>query len=309
MILCVGTTPAAQRVMIFPRLGIDQVNRARSTLDGAAGKSINVAKVLNALGARPLAVGLAGGPRGEQLLGVLRERGVAVEFVTVSTPTRQCVTVIDEATASVTELVEESAPVDSSAWASLWATIQARVPQAQAVVLSGTIAPGCPRDSYQQCTRLAHQHQVLSVVDASGSALMEALKARPGLVKPNRAELEATVGHPLASDEELIAAMKALAGQGAARVVVTGGADATLAFDGTHLWRVSVPRVKALNPIGSGDAFTAALTWRLVLGEDLGSACRWASATGAANTLTPMAGEVNRADVDRLLPQVEVDQL
>jgi fructose-1-phosphate kinase PfkB-like protein len=64
-----------------------------------------------------------------------------------------------------------------------------------------------------------------------------------------------------------------------------------------------------VNPIGSGDAFTAGLIWRLVRGDDLGEACRWGSAAGTANALTAMAGEVNRADVDRLAPEVDVRRI
>ena len=60
-ILCIGTTPAAQRVMIFRKLTPDAVNRAATTLDGVAGKSINVAKILKALGAHPVATGFLGG--------------------------------------------------------------------------------------------------------------------------------------------------------------------------------------------------------------------------------------------------------
>jgi tagatose 6-phosphate kinase len=65
----------------------------------------------------------------------------------------------------------------------------------------------------------------------------------------------------------------------------------------------------AVNPIGSGDAFTAGLVWRLLRGDDLGAACRWGSAAGAANALTLMAGEVNRPDVDRLVQEVTVERL
>src|SRR5437867_2991928 len=50
MILCIGTTPAAQRVMVFRHLALNEVNRAAITAEGAAGKSINVAKVLQAMG-------------------------------------------------------------------------------------------------------------------------------------------------------------------------------------------------------------------------------------------------------------------
>ena len=64
-----------------------------------------------------------------------------------------------------------------------------------------------------------------------------------------------------------------------------------------------------MNPIGSGDAFTAGLVWRLLRGEDLGEACRWAGAAGAANALTLMAGEVHLKDVERLAAEVRVEAL
>jgi fructose-1-phosphate kinase PfkB-like protein len=69
------------------------------------------------------------------------------------------------------------------------------------------------------------------------------------------------------------------------------------------------PQIKVVNPIGSGDAFTAGLVSRLIRGDDLGEACRWGSATGAANTLTAMAGEVNRPDVERLAQATRVERI
>src|SRR5204863_2325032 len=90
MILCLGTTPAAQRVMLFRKLTLDAVNRAVTTLDGAAGKSVNVAKVLKTLGQQPLATGFLGGPRGRQVRALLIARGIKVDFVIVDAPTRQC---------------------------------------------------------------------------------------------------------------------------------------------------------------------------------------------------------------------------
>jgi tagatose 6-phosphate kinase len=55
-----------------------------------------------------------------------------------------------------------------------------------------------------------------------------------------------------------------------------------------------------VNPIGSGDAFTAGVVLRLLRGDDLGEACRWGAAAGAANALTPQPGELNRGDATRL---------
>lgn len=309
MILCLGTTPAAQRVMRFRSLVLDAVNRAVATLEGAAGKAVNVAKVLQALGEPPVAIGFLGGDRGEFLRSVLEARGIECEFVTVAARTRQCVTVIDESAGTHTELVEESQAVEPADFEKLLAVARRRITGCRALVMSGTIAPGGPADLYSRGTRLAAEAGALSVVDAQGAALLAALAARPGLVKPNRAELAATVGRELNDEPAVRRAMRELGERGAQRVVVTAGQAAALAFDGARFWRIATPQIAAVNPIGSGDAFTAGAVSRLVRGDGLGEACRWGSAAGAANALTAMAGEVNRADVDRLVREVRVEAI
>jgi len=308
-ILCIGTTPAAQRVMIFRHLTLDAVNRAATTLEGAAGKSINVAKVLKALGEHPVATGFLGGDRGEFLRAALAAKDVESDFVTVSTRTRQCNTVIDESAGTHTELVEESRPVEPADFDKLMTVLCRRVPECRAMVMSGTIVTGGPVDLYFACVRLAETGGAFSVVDAQGAALIEALKARPGLVKPNRSELAATLNGPLKDDAEVMRAMRELCERGAQRAVVTAGKEPTLAFDGKDLWRIVGPRIKTVNPIGSGDAFTAGLVSRLLRGDDLGEACRWGGAAGAANALTSLPGEVNPEDVERLARGVEVRKM
>jgi tagatose 6-phosphate kinase len=308
-ILCIGTTPSAQRVMLFRKLVPDAVNRAGTTLDVASGKSINVAKVLKVLGEKPVAVGFVGGGRGEFIRTAMARQGIECDFVTVTAQTRQCITVIDESAGAHTELVEESQTVEPSDGDKLMAIIRRRILGCGAAVMSGTIAPGGPVDLYFQCTRLAETAGILSVVDAQREPLLEALKAGPGLVKPNRPELAATVGRALNDETSVMAVMRELGERGARRVIVTAGRDPTLAFDGQNFWRIMAPRIKALNPTGSGDAFTAGLVWRLLRGDDLGEACRWASAAGAANALTIAVGEVDRADVDRLAREVEIQRI
>src|SRR5207302_5711982 len=80
MLLCIGPTPAAQRVMVFREVRRGEVNRAANTLVGAAGKSINVAKVLKALSASPLATGFLGNDRGEFIVRVLASKKIAADF-------------------------------------------------------------------------------------------------------------------------------------------------------------------------------------------------------------------------------------
>jgi tagatose 6-phosphate kinase len=308
-ILCIGPTPAAQRVMVFRKLALDAVNRAETTLDGAAGKSINVAKVLKALGENPIVTGFVGGDRGSLVQSSLKQRGIETQFVKVAPETRQCTTLIDESAGTITELVQESDAVPRDKYRQLMHVVRKWAARCRAMVISGTLTPRAPTDFYRRCTQLATECGLLSVMDAKGPALIEALKAHPGVVKPNRSELAATVRHELASETDLMSAMRELFDRGALRVIVTSGKDPALAFDGQQFWRIHAPKISAVNPIGSGDAFTAGLVWRLLCGADLGEACRWASATGAANALTLMAGDVRRKDVQRLAAEVKIEEI
>ncbi|MGH7969235.1 MAG: PfkB family carbohydrate kinase, partial [Limisphaerales bacterium] len=155
MILCIGATPAAQRVMAFERLAADEVNRAAVCVDGVAGKSVNVAKVLHALGESVVATGFLGGDRGSEVADTLQSLGIQLAFVPVETRTRQCITVIDKATGAITELVEESGSVPSRDYERLLGIVRDWAPRCSALVMSGTITPGGPEDFYLRCAELA----------------------------------------------------------------------------------------------------------------------------------------------------------
>jgi fructose-1-phosphate kinase PfkB-like protein len=129
------------------------------------------------------------------------------------------------------------------------------------------------------------------------------------LIKPNRSELAATVGHDLEDEPALVGSMREVQQRGAERVVVTAGPQPALALEGAKVWRISPPAITAVNPIGSGDSFTAGLVWRLLRGDELGEAVRWGAAAGAANALSAMPGELELADVNRLAAQVLVEPL
>ena len=303
MILCVGTTPTVQRTMVFDRLAIDDVNRAVEVYEYASGKAVNVARVLTVMGEDAVAVGFAGGRRGDALVGDLRSAGVALDFVHVAAQTRSCTTVIDRAAGTATELVEESQPATAAEWDELTKRIDARIATADAVVFAGTLAPGAPSDLL---TRWVGRSP-LTVIDAKGEPLRRALAASSRgrlIAKLNRDEFAATIGHPLDADADLHAAMRHEGPADGWLIVTLGKAGAVALVDG-RLWRVTPPTVRAISAVGSGDSFTAGLVAGLGQGPE--HALRLASACGAANALTPHSGHLRREDVDRLLPDVRVD--
>src|SRR5207245_2548720 len=170
------------------------------------------------------------------------------------------------------------------------------------VTLAGRAKPG----SCRQCMELT---RLPAMVDTQGQVLLESLKARPLVAKPNRKELGAALGLSVDTDSTLKQAMKRLVELGAKNAVITLGADGAMAFDGRDFSYITSRKVKAVNSVGSGDAFTAGLAAALVDGQTLSEACRLGAACGAANALTLTAGDVRGDDVSRLLEQTTVEKV
>lgn len=306
MILCLGTTPTVQRTMTFDRLTLNAVNRAATMRESASGKSLNVARTLHTLGQAVLAVGFLGGDSGQLIRTDLDRAGIPHDFIAVAPKTRTCTTVIDIAAGTVTELVEETAPVDPRDYVPLLKIVEANLCRTDVLVLSGSLPPQAPLDFYARCTRLARLSNIPVVLDARGEPLLQALAEKPTVVKPNRQELQETVSFPIDDESSMQAAIRELIHQGPRWAVITDGPRDAIASDGKQFWRITPPTIVAVNPIGSGDALGAGLAMALLEGHDLPTACRLGAACGAANALNSPAGHGRREDVERLLTEVKI---
>jgi tagatose 6-phosphate kinase len=307
MILALGTTPVYQRSMVLERLRLNDVNRARAVYDYASGKAVNVGRVLHTLGREVVVMGFAGGPRGAAMLADMERAGVPHAFVQVHAPTRQCVTVIDRATGTATELVEESGPVAADELNRLDEQFLELVPKARGCVFSGSLAPGTPASFYRDGLERVRAG-VPVVIDARGEPLKLALGTRPFVAKLNREELAATVDRALEDDGQVAGAAREIAPAGGA-AVVTLGADGAIAVEADAAWRVFAPRVITRSAVGSGDALAAGLIDGLLRGLPMPQACAFGVACGAANAMTELAGHLLPADVNALLRQVRVEPM
>lgn len=291
MILVVGLSSVWQRTLFFDAFHPGEVNRARRVVETASGKGVNVARVLTTLGAKAHVLTVAGGRRGELFRRALAADGVSARVVPVHGETRMCQTLVGGV---VTEVVEETPALRPSELKAVMRAFAEELRRAEMLVLSGTVPRGCGDDFCAQLARVARERDVPVVVDTQRAQLMGAVRERPTLVKINRAELSAATGRGGVGE---------LMRLGAERVVISHGAKAVLAFDGRERWSVQPPRVKALNPIGSGDSMLAGIIVGLLKGQSLKEVVRFGVACGAANALTETSGVVRMADVRRLLRQ------
>jgi len=308
MHFCLGTTPTVQQTMVFDHVALDEVNRAVEVGRASSGKSINVARVLHTLGEAATVCVPVGGDTGRFILEHLAAEGIGHNCVEIVNPTRTCVTVIDRQRGTAMELVEEHAVLGEGAADKLLNELRAYLPRCRSLVLSGTLAPGAGEDFYARCCEIAAGAAPI-ILDARGEALMRALAMRPLVVKPNRAELSATLGVDMKDDGALREAIKELVRRGAQWVVVTMGKNGAVASDGKAFWKIPAIAVKAISAIGSGDSFSAGLATDIARGKEVPEACLLGAACAAANTLVPGAGYLRLEDVQRLRPLARLEKM
>jgi fructose-1-phosphate kinase PfkB-like protein len=147
-------------------------------------------------------------------------------------------------------------------------------------------------------------------LDFRGEGLLSVLDLEPQFVKPNREELERTVGHPLESDEQLVTAMRSLNDRGARWVVITQGAGPVWASSSAECYRFHPPTADCVvNPIGSGDALAATLAWAEYQGRPAIEAVRLGIAAAQQNMRDLLPCRLNAATLEDEAKQVLVERV
>lgn len=298
MILTLGTTPALARSMIFDRVTLDAVNRAREVRVSAAGKSVNVARVLRTLGHDVACTGVVGGDEGKVLVDELSSIGTIDAWVRNDQPTRVCVTMIDRSASHATELVQEAPPAREQD-ADLILDVLRRT-HYDVLVCSGTLAKNIPTDFYAQAAGV--NPRAITIIDATRDALLATLHL-PIILKCNASELTGTLN---ASVDDAIAQSLS---RGVRAAIVSDGIRPTTVATKDARWTIDTPRVDVVSPIGSGDAMAAGVAAGIERGWPLIDAARLGVACAAANAQTAIAGGVDRAEVDRLFASLRASRV
>jgi len=90
-------------------------------------------------------------------------------------------------------------------------------------------------------------------------------------------------------------------------LVLTCGVDGIISYSPEGAFHTIVPKLKAVNAAGAGDAVSSALAWRFSEGDRWQEALKWAGAVSAAVVLTQGTAECHMEDVEDLLKQVKVN--
>lgn len=304
MIVVLSANTAVDRVLLIPSFRAGAVFRAERAEDFAGGKGLNVARVLRMLGERVRVVGTLAGAPGPAIDAWCQEAGVDTTWVTVAGETRTCTIVVDPGSGRQTVLNTPGPRLAPRDIDRLRDAIHRGTVQGDILCISGSAPPGVPDHFYGDIVLACRQRGVRCLLDVSGAALRLALEMRPWAASPNAHEYAGALSLPL--DQPALVSQLASSTEHA--ILTLGEEGLMYAHAGVEL-RITPPRLKTVNAVGSGDACVAGFLAGMERGWADEDAIRFGVACGASNASRFEPGIGGPEEVERLAAQVTVERI
>ena len=283
MVYTVTFNPAIDYVVHTGDMVLGQVNRSNAEEMYFGGKGINVSIVLKELGIESKALGFVAGFTGEAIEKGVSQMGVHTDFVKLEKGNSRINVKIKSA--EETELNGQGPDINDEAIAKLFEKLD-KLTDGDTIILAGSIPNSLPSDIYERIIERLSDRKIKVVVDATKDLLMNVLKYKPFLIKPNNHELGEMFGVVLKTNDEIAEYAKKLQDMGAKNVLVSMAGDGALLLDEngkTHICGVCKGKVK--NSVGAGDSMVAGFVAGSMDG-DYEYALKLGTATGGATAFS-----------------------
>lgn len=296
MVYTVTFNPAIDYVVHVDDMEPGMTNRTKGEEIYFGGKGINVSIVLKELGITSKALGFVAGFTGKAIEEGMQDMGVDTDFVTLESGNSRINVKIKSK--EETELNAQGPRISESAINEIFDKLS-KLEDGDTLVLAGSIPNTLPADIYEKILASLQDKEIKSVVDATGDLLLNVLKYKPFLIKPNNHELGEMFKTEIKNNDDVIKYAKKLRELGARNVLISMAGDGAILIDeNDEVHHLGVCKGTVKNSVGAGDSMVAGF----IAGSSTGDyeyALKLGTATGGATAFSD--GLAKRADIDALL--------
>ena len=267
MVYTVTFNPAIDYVVHTGEMKLGMTNRSEREEMYFGGKGINVSIVLRELGVDSKALGFTAGFTGEAIEKGLADMGIDTDFVRLENGNSRINVKIKSE--EETELNGQGPDIDDDAVAALFEKLEA-LRDGDTLVLAGSIPSSLPSDIYERILAKLAGRDIRTVVDATKDLLLNVLKYKPFLIKPNDHELGEMFGVALSTDADIEKYARKLQEMGARNVLISMAGDGAMLIDENgEKHRCGVCKGTVKNSVGAGDSMVAGFTAGIQQGDQL----------------------------------------
>ncbi len=255
MIYTVTFNPSLDYVIGIEKLVPGEINRTTHENIYPGGKGVNVSVLLSNLGHKSKALGFVAGFTGRHLEEMLDDFGCYTDFIHL----KQGMTRINvKINAGEETEINGQGPAITEEAVNLLLDKLDGMAKDDILVLAGSIPDTLPPDMYERIMEHLEEKEIRIAVDATKDLLLNVLKFRPFLIKPNNHELGDMFGVELKTEEEIIKHAVKLQEKGARNVLVSMAGDgAILITEDGNILKKEPPKGIVRNSVGAGDSMVA----------------------------------------------------
>ncbi len=299
--LVVCLNPTIQKTIVLNDLNENEVNRSSEYRTDASGKGVNVTRVLTQLGMKSVHLTQLG-YGSDYFLKLTNEDNLNLITAANTSPIRTCTTLINIKKNTVTEIVEESLPVDKNTGKLIINLYRKLLVDTSNIIISGSKAHGFEDTIFPEMVHIAKKTGKTIVLDYRGKDLINSIEYNPDIIKINFPEFVSTFfpDHSIGEHEEntklkqlVINKMLELFRESGIKTILTRGTMPVLFIDDNGIIQEEkIHKIEPVNTIGSGDAFTAGLAFKLNQKSSLKEAVKFGIECGSKNAVLLKPGVI-----------------
>ena len=218
MIYTVTLNPAVDYMMNMDTLHTGRVNRSKYESVYYGGKGINVSIVLKNMNVDSIVMGLIGGFTGIQLKSDIEQRGIKTDMIMLEKGITRINIKID---ADVSTELNSAGPEAGENDIQKIYKSMGKLKDGDILVLSGSVPRGIKKTVYADIMGCLVHKDINVIVDTTGDLLLNTLKYKPFMVKPNINELGEIFGKRIIENKEVIYYGKIIQSMGARNVLIS----------------------------------------------------------------------------------------
>ena len=255
MIYTVTLNPSIDYVVRLESLVTGITNRTTSEEYYFGGKGINVSCVLAELDLESTAFGFVAGFTGEAIEKGIRNDKIITDFIKLEKGISRINIKIKAG--EETEINCQGPHIEENELLRLLNKVD-RINDGDTIVIAGNVPNTMPYDVYERILERIKNKKVRIVVDATKKLLLNSLKYKPFLIKPNRQELSEIFETEVSAEADIEKYAKELQKLGAQNVLISLGGDGAMLIDEFgEKHKQGVLKEKVINTVGSGDSMVA----------------------------------------------------
>jgi 1-phosphofructokinase len=302
MIYTVTFNPSLDYTIRMNHFETGEINRTENEVIFPGGKGINVSIVLHNLGCDSTAMGFLAGFTGREIERLLKEKGVAADFIYLKEGTSRInVKLVPTEGARETAINARGPVIPEECIQALYEKLDA-LKEGDMLVLSGSIPSSMPSDIYMDIMKHLEGKGIDIIVDATKELLTNVLPYHPFLIKPNHHELGELFHTEIRNKDDVENYGRKLQEKGARNVLVSMAGDgAVLIGESGKAYRMEAPKGKLVNSVGAGDSMVAGFLAGWTRSHNEEEAFRWGVCTGSASAFSHELASAS--EVEALLKQ------